>query len=142
MRLLDLREFVRQDFGVTLPNGVEYLLPGDIDTERMLWFLDLQKRFVEASDEESVDILRDMQAKTLELFQIRQPDLEWVDLGLSVEHISLLFAKLVAAYNEGPEDDSDPPTSPRAARRSPRNSPRSASNQKKKGSSGRTSSPR
>lgn len=143
MRLLDLREFVRPDFAVTLPNGEEYALPGDIDTERMLWFLDLQQRFEDATDEQAVEILRDMRDKTLDLFRIRDPDIEWADLGLSVEQMSLLFAKLVSAYNQTDEGagDAGPPTKAkgRATRRSPKNSPRSASSRKSKASTGRTS---
>lgn len=99
-RIIDLDEAIPQDIEVVL-NGETYLLPGDIPVPDMLAMESLTRRFDAEKDAEKLgEIVGEMNEQVIELFRVRQPDIE--DLPMSAKQ---LFQVVTAVYMSSDESD-------------------------------------
>lgn len=135
-RLIDLDTLVGEDIEVKLA-GETYLLPSDIPSESMVRLISLYQRAGEDESDDNVETLQAISEEVLILFQIRQPDLDYVPIG--IQGTFALLTKLMELYNSAPEGgDDDAPLAPKKAPRSSNGSSRSS----KRPAGGRTNGAR
>lgn len=102
-RIIDLDTLVPDDVDVVV-NGETFRLPGDIPVETMLQVEAATQRLNTVTDqEEGQDALGGLYDAVLDLFRIRQPDLDSVPIGL--KQCVLLIGQLYAVEDSAP----DPP---------------------------------
>ena len=138
-RLIDLDTLVGEDIEVKLA-GETYLLPSDIPAESMVRLISLYQRAGEGEEDDNVATLEAISDEVLTLFQIRQPDLEYIPIG--IKGAFALLTKLMDLYNDAPEGEPDAAPLDRPA---PKKAPRSSngsSRSNKRPAGGRTNGAR
>lgn len=133
MTFIDLDEVILADHKVRLA-GREYLLPGDLPVEQMLGLSHAwdQLSTREGEEHSGDELVRDLYDRALELFRVRQPDLESLPIG--VVSIGRLIAGLYGGLDDEATPAADPPSAPERkagpargkTRHSPSKAPRKA----------------
>jgi hypothetical protein len=101
-RIIDL-DVVAPEDTIVIIAGVEYLLPGDVPVPHMLAIERASRDFFSDEENDNGSLIR-LQDEILDLFRIRQPDLEELPpLGLAG------LIQFVQALYGAPEDEPDPP---------------------------------
>lgn len=100
-RLIDLDVLVGEDIDVRLA-GETYRIPSDIPAESMVRLISLYQNAGEGDDDSHTETLQQIADEVLALFQIRQPDLDYLPLG--VKGAFALLTQLMDLYAD-PEDE-------------------------------------
>ncbi len=131
-RFIDLDEVIPEDTTVKL-GGVLYKLPGDIPTPDFLAISRAHARLTEPQEtaEDMILAAEGLYERILELFQVRNPDVEKVPLGLQ-QAISLVY-ELYRVDQPAEEAVPDPPEPTAGGTRSTR---KPAAKKKKTAASG------
>lgn len=108
-RIIDLDKIVPDDIEVVL-QGDTYLLPGDIPVELMLRVEHATQQLNSVTDsDEGQNVLADLLDAVVDLFRIRQPDVDQVPIGLRQ---AVMLISQIYSVQEDPAPDP-----PRPARR-------------------------
>jgi hypothetical protein len=102
-RIIDLDEIAPEDIVVRC-NGVEYPLPGDVPIPDWLAIVAAAEVFEASEDPDATEALYE---RVLHLFQVRNPGLEELPIGIR-QTVALIFS-LYGADIEPEEDDAVPP---------------------------------
>lgn len=111
MTFIDLDEVILEDHEVRLA-GETYLLPGDLPAPQMLGLSHAWDRLSMREDqgERSGDeLVRELYDRALELFRVRQPDLEALPIGV------VSIGRLIVGLYGGLGDDGEPAVDPQRA---------------------------
>lgn len=119
MTFIDLDDILLDDHEVQL-GGVIYRLPGDLPIEQMLGLSRAWERMAGGVGADGSDgLVQELYDRVLELFQVRQPELQ--ELSIGVLAVARLIVRLygdlddepAAVPGETPLGVADPPTTPR-----------------------------
>lgn len=101
MTFIDLDDIILDDHEVKL-GGTIYRLPGDLPIEQMVGISRAWERMNSGIGRDGGDdLVDDLYRRVLELFQVRQPDLE--ELPIGVLAIARLIVRLYGSLDDAPE---------------------------------------